>query len=720
MVAIARALLNDNRVLLVDEPTKGLAPALVADVARVLERLAELTTVLLVEQNLGVVRADRARRDRARPGPRRARGRRAGAARAARARQAAAERGERTHEHVPPADGHRRRARRDVLPDRLRPVAHLRADGRAQLRARRVHHRRRLRDVVDVDARVRRRPLDAVALPAQRAARPRLRRRLRRARRARPDPPALRAAHRAGARHGRPAARVRRARSPASGARTRRRSSCRRGCTATTDVGGAHIPNDRWVEIATAARRARAAPAVPAQDALRADHPRRRREPRDGAGARHRRAQGVHARVRDRRRRGGDRRRAQRRLLQRRRARAGDEPADLRVHRRRHRRPRVDRRLGGRRGRRRADAAVHELLRDPPASATWSSCCCSGSCCSRARAASPAPSSERAHEDRRVVLDWVWPLAVFGALAFVPKLGFSIPKLFDQPIDSPGTLALLAPASSSAALALTYDIQFGYTGLLSFGHALYIALGVYLANIAITDWHWSFWRVDPLHDRRRASCSRTCSASSRCASAASRSRWSRSRSRRPARCSRSRTRTTGRTARRGSAPTTRSCRQAFVGIVNTKNLYWLALGFLAVVFFVVRWAVESSPGRVWQAIRENEQRVEVLGLRPRAYKLQAFVLSSTLAAAGGIVYMLLYSGSTLARDAAELHADAAADGRDRRRRLALGRGARRHPLHVPQRPARSRSAARRRCEGCRTCCGRRSSSRSSCSASSSS
>ena len=56
MVAIARALLNDNRVLLVDEPTKGLAPALVTDVAHVLERLSELTTVLLVEQNLGVVR----------------------------------------------------------------------------------------------------------------------------------------------------------------------------------------------------------------------------------------------------------------------------------------------------------------------------------------------------------------------------------------------------------------------------------------------------------------------------------------------------------------------------------------------------------------------------------------------------------------------------------------------------------------------------------------
>ncbi|MGY1452445.1 ABC transporter ATP-binding protein [Streptomyces sp. SS8] len=56
MVALARALLNDNRLVIVDEPTKGLAPRVVTEVAEVLQRAAERVPVLLVEQNLAVVR----------------------------------------------------------------------------------------------------------------------------------------------------------------------------------------------------------------------------------------------------------------------------------------------------------------------------------------------------------------------------------------------------------------------------------------------------------------------------------------------------------------------------------------------------------------------------------------------------------------------------------------------------------------------------------------
>ncbi|MET7639494.1 ABC transporter ATP-binding protein [Streptomyces sp. NPDC005438] len=56
MVAIARTLLNDNRLVIADEPTKGLAPRVVTEVAEVLERVAERVPLLLVEQNLALVR----------------------------------------------------------------------------------------------------------------------------------------------------------------------------------------------------------------------------------------------------------------------------------------------------------------------------------------------------------------------------------------------------------------------------------------------------------------------------------------------------------------------------------------------------------------------------------------------------------------------------------------------------------------------------------------
>jgi len=51
MLAIARALVADNRLLLIDEPSEGLAPVLIEQLMKAIQQLAAETTVVLVEQN---------------------------------------------------------------------------------------------------------------------------------------------------------------------------------------------------------------------------------------------------------------------------------------------------------------------------------------------------------------------------------------------------------------------------------------------------------------------------------------------------------------------------------------------------------------------------------------------------------------------------------------------------------------------------------------------
>jgi len=242
---------------------------------------------------------------------------------------------------------------------------------------------------------------------------------------------------------------------------------------------------------------------------------------------------------------------------------------------------------------------------------------------------------------RRLVV----PAVVLVLLALVPQVSVDIPYVFDGSIDTPGTLQLLALCLLFGGLAMTYDLLFGFTGLLSFGHALYFAAGVYVTDVAITKWHWSFVEaiafaalvgiVLPLvlgAVSLRVGGIAFAMVTLAFAQAGSilvlknPHNW------------------TG--GEEGLGADYTKLPQGLVGIFNTKHLYWVALAFAAAVFAIVQWAVHSSPGHVWQAIRENELRVQVLGLRPFGYKLMVFVLASFLATAGGVVYLLLLGGAT--------------------------------------------------------------------------
>ena len=87
-----------------------------------------------------------------------------------------------------------------------------------------------------------------------------------------------------------------------------------------------------------------------------------------------------------------------------------------------------------------------------------------------------------------------------------------------------------------------------------------------------------------------------------------------------------------------------------LALSNATTRYNLALLLFSICLMASFALVRSSTGRVFIAIRENEERTVMLGYDSFRYKLLATVVSGTMSAASGAAYALLfaYVGSTFA------------------------------------------------------------------------
>lgn len=203
-----------------------------------------------------------------------------------------------------------------------------------------------------------------------------------------------------------------------------------------------------------------------------------------------------------------------------------------------------------------------------------------------------------------------------------------------------------------AVFAMGYNLLFGYTGLLSLGHAMFFAAGIYGASMTVYHLGWSL----PLGFLTGIACAALLSLligllALRTTGVAFMivtmmfaqvfylatlyfGKWT-----------------------RGDEGIVLPQATRLIEIANFHfdlshpvTRYCAALILFAIVLFISLATVRSRFGRVLVAIRENEERTRLLGYNVFGNKLAAVVLSGAICGAAGAAYALLfgYAGSTFA------------------------------------------------------------------------
>lgn len=244
---------------------------------------------------------------------------------------------------------------------------------------------------------------------------------------------------------------------------------------------------------------------------------------------------------------------------------------------------------------------------------------------------------------RGAALPFVVGAALVVVMAVLPLLNISIPGILPGATYTPGTLALLSLCMVFAALALSYNLLLGTSGMLSFGHALYFGAGAYGLGLALKFVGVPLWPGVLIALVGGLAIAAFTGAISMRVSGIPFAMVTLAFAQAGSVLVRRNQDVTG--GEEGLRLPVDQIPAWLVGVSNTRNLYWVTLVVLVIVYLVVLWVDRSRLGHLAQATRENELRVQVLGLRPYAAKLLVFVAAALCASLAGIAYMLLQSGT---------------------------------------------------------------------------
>lgn len=199
-----------------------------------------------------------------------------------------------------------------------------------------------------------------------------------------------------------------------------------------------------------------------------------------------------------------------------------------------------------------------------------------------------------------------------------------------------------------SVFAMGYNIAFGYTGLLSLGHALFFAAGMFGMGLPV--WHLGLGGLPAFGLGLLAAgvlalavgllALRTAGVSFMIVTLMF------------AQAGHLLVMFYGRETGGDEGFTVDNAARRIMGLdlSTDTHRYMVALALFAVAMAVCLWLVKSPFGRVMVAMRENEERSRMLGYNPFRVKLIALVVSAVMSGAAGAAYGLLfgYVGGTFA------------------------------------------------------------------------